>query len=137
MVDFAKTIMVSASGMRAQGQRMRTIAENLANANSTPTSPGEDPYRRKVPSFQNVLDRANGVELVRVRRTVPDMSEFQKRYDPGHPGADADGYVQMPNVIALVEMMDLREAQRSYEANASVIDAVRKMLTRTIEILKS
>jgi flagellar basal-body rod protein FlgC len=90
-----------------------------------------------VPSFQNVLDRASGVELVRVRRTVPDMSEFQKRYDPGHPGADADGYVQMPNVVALVEMMDLREAQRSYEANASVIEAVRKMLTRTVEILRS
>jgi flagellar basal-body rod protein FlgC len=137
MVDFAKTMLVSASGMRAQGQRMRTIAENLANANSTPTSPGEEPYRRKVPSFQNVLDRANGVELVRVRRNVPDMSEFQKRYDPGHPGADADGYVRMPNVVALVEMMDLREAQRSYEANASVIDAVRKMLTRTIEILQA
>lgn len=137
MVDFVKTMLVSASGMRAQGQRMRTIAENLANANSTPTSPNEEPYRRKVPSFQNVLDRETGVELVRVRKTVPDMSEFQKRYDPGHPGADADGYVRLPNVVALVEMMDLREAQRSYEANASVIDAVRKMLTRTIELLRA
>jgi flagellar basal-body rod protein FlgC len=137
MSDFAKTMLVSASGMRAQGQRMRTIAENHANANSTPTTPGEEPYRRKVPSVQNVLDRATGVEVVRVRRTVPDMSEFQKRYDPGHPGADADGYVRMPNVVPLVEMMDLREAQRSYEANASVIDVVRKMLTRTIEILQA
>jgi flagellar basal-body rod protein FlgC len=137
MVDFGKTILVSASGMRAQGQRMRTIAENLANANSAPTAPGEEPYRRKVPTFQNVLDRANGVELVRVRRTVPDMSEFQKRYDPGHPGADADGYVRMPNVTSLVEMMDLREAQRSYEANASVIEAARKMLARTLEILQA
>lgn len=137
MADFAKTMLISASGMRAQGQRMRIVAENLANASSTPKSPDETPYRRKVPSFQNVLDRANGVEVVRVRRAVPDMSEFQKRYDPGHPGADAEGYVRLPNVTSLVELMDMREAQRSYEANASVIEAARKMLTRTIEILQA
>ena len=127
---------IAGAGLRAELQRAEVVASNLGNMHRTGNAKNE-PYRRKVPSFQNVLDRASGVELVRVRRNVPDMSEFQKRYDPGHPGADADGYVRMPNVVALVEMMDLREAQRSYEANASVIDAVRKMLTRTIEILQA
>jgi len=137
VLDFGKTLVVSASGLRAQGERMRTIAENLANAGSVPQAPGQEPYRRKVPTFESVLDSTNRVNLVRAGQPVPDMSPFEKRYEPGHPGADAGGYVQVPNVNSLIEMVDLREAQRSYEANLTVIDGVKQMLKRTIELLKA
>ena len=135
-MEFAKTLMISASGMRAQGQRMRIISENLANANSLPQSPNDEPYRRKLPTFKNVLDRTAGVEKVAVGRIELDKSAFGKRYDPSHPGADAAGYVQLPNVNSLIEMMDMREAQRSYEANLNIITSVRQMMKRTVDILR-
>jgi flagellar basal-body rod protein FlgC len=135
-MEFDKTMAISASALRAQGQRMRVIAENLANANSVPASPDQDPYRRKVISFGNELDRELGVRKVKVEKVVPDKSEFGKRFDPAHPGADGDGYVRIPNVNALIEVMDMREAQRTYEANLQVIEAAKRMQKRTVDLLK-
>ena len=136
MLDFTKTMIVSAAGMRAQGQRMRVVAENLANAASLPNNSEIDPYRRKVITFKNELDRESGLTLVRVGDLRESGGEFEKRYDPGHPGADQDGYVKVPNVNSLIEMMDMREAQRSYEANLNVIEAAKRMLMRTIDLLR-
>ena len=130
-----KSIMVSASGLRAQSERMRVIAENMANADSMPQAPGLDPYRRKTVSFKTVLDREQNVDLVKIKKTGFDRSDFPKVYDPGHPGADNDGYVLKPNVNTLVEAMDMREAQRSYEANVNALEIARSMLMRTIGIL--
>ena len=137
MNDFLSSLKIAATGLHAQSARMRVIAENLANASSTPRTPEDEPYRRKLVTFKTVLDRETGVELVEIGRETVDRSEFSKRYDPGHPGADADGYVRMPNVNALIELMDMREAQRSYEANLNVIDASKRMLTRTINLLQA
>jgi len=136
-MDLYKAMTVSAAGMKAQGSRLKVIAENLANANTTGETPGDLPYRRKVVTFQNVLDRQAGVNAVRVAKVDVDRSDFQRRYDPAHPSADSDGYVLLPNVNSLVEAMDMREAQRSYEANLSVIEATRTMLNRTVELLRS
>ncbi len=127
---------ISAAGMKAQGTRLRVISENIANADSLPRSPDDQPYRRKVVTFKTELDRATGVESVRVDKVRPDMSEFQKRYDPSHPAADAKGFVLAPNVKPLIEMMDMREAQRSYEANLNVIKAAKSMLSQTIDVLR-
>ena len=135
-MDFVKALKISAAGMRAQGMRLRVLAENIANADSVPDAPGSQPYRRKLVSFENALDRATGINLVRVKRVLEDQSEFGKRYEPNHPAADATGYVQMPNVKPLLEMMDFREAQRRYEANMSVLRASRGMLQRTVELLR-
>ena len=132
-----KSIMVSASGLRAQSERMRVIAENMANADSMPQAPGLDPYRRKTVSFKTVLDREQNVDLVKIKKTGLDRSDFSKVYDPGHPGADNDGYVLKPNVNTLVEAMDMREAQRSYEANVNALETARSMLMRTIGILSN
>ncbi|MGE3145151.1 MAG: flagellar basal body rod protein FlgC [Pseudorhodoplanes sp.] len=136
-MDFMRSIAIAASGLRAQAGRMRIIAENLANADSTAQTPGADPYRRKIPTFVSEMDRALGANLVTLGRVKPDSSDFQLKYQPGHPSADADGNVKYPNVNPLVEMTDMREAQRSYEANINVIGATRRMLQRTIEILKA
>ncbi len=135
-MDAAKTMLISAAGLRAQGQRMRLIAENLANSNTLPMSPDEDPFRRKLSSFKNVLDRELGVHLVKAGRIRTDPSEFNVKFDPEHPGADERGYVRLPNVNALVETMDMREAQRSYEANLKVMQASQRMLQRTIDMLR-
>jgi flagellar basal-body rod protein FlgC len=135
-MEMMKSMLVAAAGMRAQAERWRIIAENLANASSTATKPGEDPYRRKIPVFKAELDRATGVETVKMTRVAKDMTDFREQYMPGHPAADARGYVKMPNVNSLVEMMDMREAQRTYEANLSVIDNTRSMLARTVDLLK-
>jgi len=135
-MDLRDSLSISAAGMKAQGLRLRVIAENLANANSTAAAPGDLPYRRKVVLFENALNRELGAETVRVKKVDVDRSDFQRRYDPGHPSADADGYVLLPNVNSLVESMDMREAQRSYEANLSVIDATRQMITRTVDLLR-
>jgi flagellar basal-body rod protein FlgC len=131
-----RSMRISAAGMKAQGTRLRVIAENLANADSLGQSPGADPYRRKTVTFRNELDRSIGMDTVRVDKIGVDRSDFEKRFDPNHPAADEDGYVLVPNVNALVEMMDMREAQRSYEANLSVIKASRKMLASTIDLLR-
>jgi flagellar basal-body rod protein FlgC len=136
MDNLFKTMHISAAGMKAQGTRLRVISENVANAESLPTNPNESPYQRKVVTFKNVLDRDIGLDTVRVDRTRPDNSEFEKRYDPTHPAADEDGYVLAPNINTLVEMMDMREAQRSYEANLNVIRASKTMLQSTIDILR-
>jgi flagellar basal-body rod protein FlgC len=136
-LDFMKTMAIAASGLRAQAGRMRIISENIANADSTPTSPGADPYRRKVPTFRSEFDRALDARLVEMGRVEPDKSDFRLKYEPGHPAADSNGNVKYPNVNALVEMTDMREAQRSYEANVNVITATRRMLQRTIDILKA
>lgn len=135
-MDLKNAIAAASSGMKAQGARLKTIAENLANANTTAETPGDLPYRRKVVVFKNELDRELGVNTVRVAKVDVDKKDFQRRYDPTHPSADADGYVLLPNVNSLIESMDMREAQRSYEANLSVIDASRTMLSRTIELLR-
>ncbi len=136
-MDFLKTMAIAASGLRAQAGRMRIISENIANADSTPSSPGAEPYRRKIPSFQTEVDRTLGVKLVELGKTRTDNSEFQLKYEPGHPAADKNGNVRYPNVNPLLEMTDMREAQRSYEANINVISATRRMLQRTIDILKT
>ncbi len=136
-MELLKTIKISAAGMRAQGLRMKTIAENIANAESLSAEPGQDPYRRKIVTFRNVLDRRLGVELVTVRDIEHDKSDFKKRFEPNHPAADKAGYVKMPNVIPLVEMMDMREAQRSYRANLRIIEVAKSMLSRTIDLLRN
>lgn len=127
---------VAASGLHAQSSRMRVIAENIANAASTSTEEGGDPYRRRIPVFESELDRALGVEKVAMTRTIDDASEFTVRYEPGHPAADAEGYVKYSNVNPLIEMMDLRAAQRAYEANLNVIESSRSMLSRTLDLLR-
>lgn len=136
-MDFSATMAISAAGMRAQGDRLRVVAENLANANTTAETPGDLPYRRKVVIFQNLLDREAGVDTVRVTKVDVDKSNFQRKFDPNHPSADADGYVLMPNVSSVIESMDMREAQRAYEANLSVIDSARQMMSRTVELLRA
>ena len=136
-MDFLKTMAIAASGLRAQAGRMRIISENIANADSTPTLPGAEPYRRKIPSFQSEIDRSLDVQLVEMGKPRVDTSEFRLKYEPGHPAADKNGNVKYPNVNALLEMSDMREAQRSYEANINVISATRRMLQRTIDILKA
>jgi flagellar basal-body rod protein FlgC len=136
-MDFLRSIAIAASGLRAQAGRMRIIAENVANADSTAPRAGAEPYRRKVSSFKSEIDRALDAQTVALGRVKTDPSEFRLKYEPGHPAADANGNVKYPNVNSLVEMMDMREAQRSYEANINVITASRRMIQRTIEILKS
>jgi flagellar basal-body rod protein FlgC len=135
-MDFLKTISIAASGLKAQSGRMRVIAENIANADSTASRPGADPYRRKVPTFQPRFDRELGATVVSLGRVRPDPSEFRTRLEPGHPAADAEGRVKLPNVNSLVETVDMREAQRSYEANLNLISATRRMISRTLEILR-
>ena len=136
-MDFFRTLAIAAAGLRAQSGRMRVISENIANADSTPSTPGGDPYRRKVPTFQLEFDRALGVNLVELGRTETDTSAFQVKYEPGHPAADQNGNVKLPNVNPLLEMTDMREAQRTYEANINVITATRRMIQRTIDILRA
>jgi flagellar basal-body rod protein FlgC len=136
-MDFVKSIAVAASGLRAQSGRMRVIAENVANADSTGDKPGADPYRRKVTTFQRRLDRELDANMVALGRVRPDASAFRTRHEPGHPAADADGQVKTPNVNSLVETMDMREAQRSYEANLNIVTATRRMISRTLEILRA
>jgi len=135
-MDFGKIMQISASGMNAESVRLRTIAENVANSESTSTTPGGDPYRRKLVTFKDVLDKTAGVREVKVDKVTTDNSQLEKRYDPQNPGADKDGYVLMPNVNPLIEMMDMRQAQRSYEANLSVIDVTRSMAVNTVNLLK-
>ncbi len=135
-MDLSKTLTISGSGLETQSTRLRVIAENLANQDSTATSPGADPYRRKTVSFSNRMDRAIGVETVRIRQIARDQASFPLRHDPSHPAANARGYVKLPNVNSFVEVMDMRDAERSYRANLAVIQATRGMLTRTIEMLK-
>src|SRR5688572_23970945 len=125
-MDFLKSIAIAASGLRAQAGRMRVLSENIANADSTAPTPGAEPYRRKIPTFRSELDRSMDARVVALGRVTTDPSEFRSKHEPGHPSADPNGNVKYPNVNSLVEMMDLREAQRSYEANINVIGASRR-----------
>ncbi|MFH1157646.1 MAG: flagellar basal body rod protein FlgC [Pseudomonadota bacterium] len=134
-MDLLDAMAQAAQGMKAQGVRMRVISENLANAETTGKEKGQAPYQRKIVTFKNILDRASGRKQVEVDRILPDRSDFIMKYDPSHPAADKNGYVKMPNVNPLLEMMDMREAQRSYEANLGVIDMAKGMLMRTLELL--
>ncbi len=127
---------IAVSGMKAQSERLRIISENLANAESVGIRPGEDPYRRQVVTFQNYVDKETGAEMVKVNKIVKDESPFEKKYAPNHPAADAQGYVSMPNVNPLIEMMDMKEAQRSYEANLSMVQTARDMNSKVLDILK-
>jgi flagellar basal-body rod protein FlgC len=136
-MDFVKSLTVAASGLRAQIGRMRIISENLANADSVASTPGGDPYRRRIVTFSSELDHSLGVNVVKLGRVETDNSDFLVKHEPGNPAADANGDVKYPNVNTLVEMTDLRDAQRSYEANLNVISSTRKMLQKTIDILKS
>lgn len=136
MSDFIKSLSLAASGLNAQAARMRIIAENLANADSTATAPGQDPYRRRIPTFESVFSQELEGREVKVGKVVYDMSAFEPRYEPGHPAADANGYVLYPNVSTLIEAMDMREAQRTYEANLNVVSSTRDMIGQTIDILR-
>jgi flagellar basal-body rod protein FlgC len=134
-MDLETAIRVAASGLSAQSGRLRVISENLANADSTGTTPGAEPYRRKIVTFHSVLDKALGVATVALGKPQTAGGDFERKYDPAHPAADAQGYVMVPNVNPMLEMMDMREAQRSYEANLNVIDAAKSMISRAIDLL--
>jgi len=136
-MDLLKSIAVAASGLRSQSGRMRVIAENLANADSGPDRAGADPYRRKIPTFQQKFDRELDAQVVGLGRVQRDNGQFRTKFEPGNPVADAAGNVRMPNVNSLVETMDMREAQRSYEANLNLISSTRRMIQRTIDILRA
>ena len=136
MDDLKISSTIASLGMKAQATRLRVISENLANADSTAEKPGMEPYRRKLVTFRNQLDRHLEADTVKVKKIYNDQSKLQSKYDPTHPGADDKGYVQLPNVNPLVEMMDMREAQRTYEANMNVISTSRQMVAKTLELLK-
>ncbi len=135
-MDISSALDISSAGMEAQSGRLRVIAENLANQDTTGSTPGADPYRRKTVTFAEAMDPVAGTPTVSVQRIGHDMSDFTLKYDPSHPAANAQGYVKMPNVNSFVELMDMREAERSYSANLNVMQATRSMLTRTIDLLK-
>ncbi len=135
-MDISGSLDISSAGMDAQTSRLRVIAENLANQDTTGSSPGADPYRRKTVTFAETMDPEVGTETVSVKKIGKDMSDFTLKYDPSHPAANAQGYVKMPNVNSFVELMDMREAERSYSANLNVMQVTRSMLTRTIDLLK-
>jgi flagellar basal-body rod protein FlgC len=127
-MDFLRTIAIAASGLRTQTGRMRVIAENLANSDSTAQRPGSEPFRRKIPTFRSEFDRALGARMVALGPVRPDPFDFRTKHEPGHPSADANGHVKYPNVNPVLEMADMREAQRFYEANINVIGATRRMI---------
>jgi flagellar basal-body rod protein FlgC len=136
-MNLIKSIVIAASGLTAQSARMRLIAENLANVNSTASTPSGAPYTRQIATFKSMLDRALGVSLVESGKPVKDNTEYGKRFEPGHPAADKDGYVKVPNVNSLIEMMDMQDAQRTYEAGLNVIGSARQMMARTLDLLRS
>jgi len=135
--DFVRSMGIATSGLRAQAGRMRVISENIANADSTASTAGGDPYRRKVPTFSATLDRTLDAQVVGLGKVLPDASSFRVKHEPSNPAADAAGNVKYPNVNPLTEMTDMRDAQRSYEANLNIISATRRMVQRTLDILKS
>lgn len=138
MSDSTFSAMTTAAwGMRAQGERTRVISQNIANAATSSNTPGGDPYSRKIITFKNVMDKEVGTQLVKVDKIRTDpKADFDLKYMPDHPGANESGYVKVPNVNVLVEMNDMREAQRSYEANLSMLENSRNMMSRTIDILR-
>ncbi|MCR8550562.1 flagellar basal body rod protein FlgC [Salipiger sp. P9] len=136
-MDTLKSILsVAASGMRAQGERLKVVSENVANANSTGTTPGEEPYRRKVISFEEMVDRESGASMVDVSGIRRDDTNFELRYDPAHPAADQDGFVKVSNVKTILEMSNMREASRSYQANLNMFETGRNMRSQLLDLLK-
>ncbi len=135
-MDLSKAMMISAAGMKAQSMRMRVISENLANASSVAMGPDSDPYRRKVVTFGNVVDNELGLTRVKVKKVTFDQSDFGLRFEPGHPAADENGYIKTPNVNGLIEAMDMKQSQRSYDANLNSIEVSKKMMMRTLDLLR-
>lgn len=136
MDELKNASKIAFSGMNAQARRLRVVSENMANADSLPQAPGAEPYRRKIITFKGELDGATGATLVKVAKVQQDKSELARKFDPSHPAADREGYVLAPNVNPLIELMDMREAQRSYEANMNVINASKLMLSKTLDMLR-
>ncbi len=134
--DLIKSMHIAASGMKAQSERLKIVSQNIANAESVGTRPGEDPYRRKVLTFKNYLDRGLEAEMVKVGKRGVDDTPFPRTYDPTHPAANDEGYVLYPNVNTMIEMMDMREARRGYEANMNVIEVSKEMINQTIGMLR-
>lgn len=126
----------AASGMRAQSDRLRIVSENVANSSSTAQKPGGDPYQRKMISFESSTDDRTGAAIVRAGDVERDHSTFELRYDPSHPAADTNGYIKLPNVNPLIEMSNMREASRSYEANLSMMENARDMRRQLVDLLK-
>jgi flagellar basal-body rod protein FlgC len=135
-MDLMNTMQISASGMKAQSDRLRVVSQNIANAESAGVRPGDTPYQRRTISFKNQLDRELGVQKVKVNQYGTDDAPFQLKYDPTHPAANEDGYVRMPNVNPIIEMMDMREARRAYEANLNVIESSKTMLQQAINVIR-
>lgn len=136
-MDPLKSIVsIAASGMHVQGERLKVVSENVANADSRGTTPGADPYRRKTISFAEMVDRGSGASLVGVSDIGRDQSEFTTVHDPSHPAADQDGMVKVSNVNPLIEMSNMREASRSYEANMNMFEAGKKMRSQLLDLLK-
>lgn len=133
----SSTLKIAASALEAQSTRLRIVSENVANARSTGETPGSDPYRRQTVNFANEMDRLSGASLVQVSKIGVDRSDFRLEHDPGNPAADADGYVKLPNVNMLVEMADMREANRSYEANLQVVKQARELINLTIDLMRN
>lgn len=136
-MEFMSGMNIAASGMAAQAQRIKVIAQNIANADSTATQPGQDPYRRQVVSFKSVFDREMQANVVKVTGVNTDRTEFRTRFDPTHPAADANGYIKLPNVNTVLETADLREAQRSYEASLAAMDLIKSMMAQTINTIRA
>lgn len=136
MDTLSSIVAIAASGMRAQGERMRVVSENVANASTTAQEPGGDPYRRKVISFGEMTDEATGAAMVRVTDITNDLGEFSLRFDPAHPAADENGYVKLPNVNPLIEMSNMREAARSYEANMTMLENAKQMRSELIDLIE-
>lgn len=134
--DLSVSADIAVSGMKAQAQRLRVISENMANVDSVSPTPGGEPYRRQVVTFKQYVDQETGADMVKVDKIIKDKSDFIMKYDPNHPAADANGYVAMPNVNPLIEMMDLKEAQRTYEANLSVMRTSRELNSKVLDVLK-
>ena len=135
-MDIDKALAISSRGMQAQTTRLRTIAENLANQDTTASTPQGEPYRRKLIAFENRVDRELGAETVRVKGITPDKGDLPVRFDPSHPAADDKGYVRVPNVNSFVEVMDMREAQRSYEANLKMFEQSRQMSASLLDLIR-
>ncbi len=136
-MDSLKSVLsVAASGLRAQGERLKVVSENVANASSTGTEPGQDPYRRKVISFEEMVDRESGSSMVQVSDVTRDMADFELRHDPSHPAADENGFVKVSNVKTILEMSNMREASRSYEANLNMFETGRRMRSQLLDLLK-
>jgi len=136
MAGITDTLFIAGAGMRAQSDRLRVVAENLANVDATGSTPGALPYQRKTITFKNMLDQEMGINKIATAMYGTDKSPFKKKYEPGHPAADAQGYVLYPNVDSVVELVDMREAQRDYEANINVVDVSKSMIAQTLGLLK-